>query len=535
MPSEELIRAAQDKAAERNRARRDDFFLANDVLGFDFQPGVHAELFACFPRYDPGKSWVEQSEQKDRLILWPRGHYKTTAVVVAIVKAVLNFPNIRILIMQGSLQVTKTLLHQIFSHFSGEAFGSRLTELFPEFCGERRALKASATSFTTRARTMTQLAQATVTVASPKSIKTGQHYDAGFFDDVINESNYLNPPVVERAKQEFSLAQPLIDPGCYRFVSGTRYGFLELYGSIIDWNKRDGKWLISVKDCWRDGDLARPETERIPRFPQFRKKTGELGGFTAELLLQMQRDDPAMFACQYLNQPVALSKQAFTEEMLHGACIKVENAPALSQPMMMIDLASSEYEHSDDSVLAIGQMDTLANMYVTALRGGQWTPLELTTQVIDMAMRYRPVRVKLEKTPSAVFFADYLRVMCRGRNIFIPVELFPVNNRRDAKNLRVTGFAGVVKRGLAKFYSDLPGFDKLIEQAIQFPKGRWGHDDWIDCVSLLWQELSREYASLPIRATIQHPILALMADMERVTIPRMSVSPREDHVTTGLD
>src|SRR5690348_17894105 len=68
------------------------------------------------------------------MVLWPRGHYKTTAVVVAIVKAILNFPNIRILLMQGSVQVTETLLSQVLSHFTGEAWGSRFQELFPEFC-----------------------------------------------------------------------------------------------------------------------------------------------------------------------------------------------------------------------------------------------------------------------------------------------------------------------------------------------------------------------------------------------------------------
>ncbi len=91
---------AQKIVEERARAKRDDFFLANEVLGYDFVPDVHAEMFACFPRYDPEKSWVEQSDQKDYMILWSRGHFKPTTVVVAVIKAILNFPNIRILLMR---------------------------------------------------------------------------------------------------------------------------------------------------------------------------------------------------------------------------------------------------------------------------------------------------------------------------------------------------------------------------------------------------------------------------------------------------
>src|ERR1700674_461424 len=61
----EALQLANQKVEDRARAKRDVFFLANDVLGFDFQPDVHAELFAAFPKFDESKPWVEQSELKD--------------------------------------------------------------------------------------------------------------------------------------------------------------------------------------------------------------------------------------------------------------------------------------------------------------------------------------------------------------------------------------------------------------------------------------------------------------------------------------
>ena len=523
---------AKKVVEERARAKHDDFFLANEVLGYDFQPDVHAELFACFPRYDASKSWVEQSAQKDFMVLWPRGHYKTTAVVVAVIKAILNFPNIRILLMQGSVQVTQTLLAQIASHFSGQAWGSRFQELFPEYCGaqedgewnfSRRVRAETANRLTTPARTQQQLAQATITVASPRSVKTGQHYDLGFFDDLVNESNYQNPKLLVKVQESFTLAQSLIDPGCYRFVTGTRYAFGDLYEQIVRWQSESGKWLISICDCWTDETRNLPDEEKKPRFPQVRKKNGDLGGFTLEHLLQMQKDDPATFACQYLNKPIHSSQQAFTKEMLYGACVPANDAPRLSQSIMMLDLASSEAVRADDSVIAVGRFDVFGTMYLTGLAGGQWTPLELAYHTIDMILRHRPALICFENTASCVYFVQILRMAAQARRVYIPeVKFVKVDTRADAKNVRVVGFAGVVKRGRAKFFLGLPNFEKLVEQACEFPKGRYGHDDYIDDVALLWQQGSEAFLTMAPPEAPRNPILALIADRENALVKRLT-------------
>jgi len=276
-------------AEARKRCKSDKFYLA-EQLGFDFVWETHAELFANYIKYKEDVPWGEQSTNKDVMVLWSRGHYKTTSIIVEIIQAILNYPNIRILIMQGSLKVTQTLLKQVVAHFTGEAEGSRLMELFPEFCGEKeedgswkfgkKALNATAAQFTTPARTRKQLAQATVTVASPKSVKTGQHYDIGFFDDLVNDQNYRNPDQLEKVREDFTLAQALIDPGGYRFVTGTRYAFGDLYEQVLRWQADSGKWIISIKDCWTDESANLPDEQKIPRFPRYTMRSGQIGGFT---------------------------------------------------------------------------------------------------------------------------------------------------------------------------------------------------------------------------------------------------------------
>jgi hypothetical protein len=521
--SEDIRLAAKKLAEERERARTDKFFLANDVLGFDFQWETHAELFGCFIKYNSNKPWVEQDSIKDRMVLWSRGHFKTTAIVVEIIQAIINYPNIRILIMQGNVKVTQTLLKQIKAHFTGEASGSRFRELFSEFCGESKELGPSPSmQFTVPCRTQKQLAQATVTVASPRSVKTGQHYDMGFFDDLVNDQNFRSPKMLAKVTEDFTLAQPLIDPGGYRLVTGTRYAFGDLYETILRWQNQGNKWIVTVKDCWTDASAKLPDNEKKPRFPRFRKRNGELSGFTTDELLQMQSDDPANFACQYLNRPIHSSLQAFTEEMWEAVKIPAHETPALGDAILMIDLASSEGAKADDSVIQVGRLDNMGVVYLCDQRGGQWQPIELALNIIDVALRHRPTKICLENTASCKYFVDFLRMVAQQRNVYLPLELVRVDNQPEAKKVRIFALANMLKRQRFKVLAGLPKYDKLVEQACEYPRGKHFHDDYIDTASLLFRELTQDILNLPVRRPAKHPILALIADRENALVKTLT-------------
>src|SRR5947209_5838621 len=107
-----------DKKLERLRlrAKTDLMWLANEVLGYDFQEVPHRGLFNCYLKKDPEqkKTLPELDKvKKRRLILWPRGHFKTSAAAVEAVQLILNFPDIRIMILAGDLKESKKRLEEI--------------------------------------------------------------------------------------------------------------------------------------------------------------------------------------------------------------------------------------------------------------------------------------------------------------------------------------------------------------------------------------------------------------------------------------
>ena len=74
------------------------------------QVNPHAGLFReLLHRWSRGVPLYDlDREFKKRMILWPRGTFKTSAVIVAIVMLVLNYPDISILFWSGSRAHSQT-------------------------------------------------------------------------------------------------------------------------------------------------------------------------------------------------------------------------------------------------------------------------------------------------------------------------------------------------------------------------------------------------------------------------------------------
>jgi predicted phage terminase large subunit-like protein len=514
------VAEVQEKLDKRDKARTDKLFLATGVLGYQFQEDVHSALFANYIAYDKSKPWREQSDIKDRLILWPRGFFKSTSIIVEIVQAILNFPDIRILIMQGSLPVTQNLLAEIKSHFTGIAPDSKLRELFPEFCADVLGTKSA---FTTPARVQLRLQQATVTVASPKSVKTGQHFDVLFADDLVNDQNYQSAKKLEKVAKEFRAMIPLVDPGGYRFVTGTRYAFGDLYEQIIRANDNK-QWTISEKDCWLEDRVT-------PRFNQRTLPDGRIVGITREQLLQIMREDPKMFASQYLNKPASTGNQIFTEERVLGAVVTEQSSPVLSQAVLFIDLAASQQEGGDDSVILCGKTDHLSNTYIVDGIGGQWTTPVLAAQVIQMALKHRPLRIMIEKTAAAVYFVEYLKLLCQHQGLTLPLDFIKINNTKDAKFVRISSLDGHLRTKRLRFFVGLQCWDKMLEQFTQFP-GR--HDDYPDTVALAVQSFGGQLSAVAPQTSSKHPILIRMEEQERRNEQHGFIKPQQEFVPDSM-
>jgi hypothetical protein len=322
------------------RGKTDPMFLANDVLELDFQPQPHEKLFLNFLPCDPEKPFAQiDPEIKKRMILWPRGVFKTTARRVKAVQRILCWPNSRTLFGAPSGPLGKVQLSACKRFF--EFPTPKFKELYPEYCGKKLG---NMSQFTVPNRTDFSSPEATVTSSTARSVKAGSHYDFVDIDDLVNDQNYKNPELLEQCWQDFLDFGPLRDPAGYLTVTGTPYTFGDTYERVEEFAMKEEKltgkkaWSISTNTCWvekcsRCGltDLKHDSKEtacefkgtgeKILLFPQVTipkrgSKDAKTIGHTREFLEEERRKDPDFFAMQYECRRLARGMQAFTDELI---------------------------------------------------------------------------------------------------------------------------------------------------------------------------------------------------------------------------
>lgn len=496
-----------NKTQQRNKCKFDPLYLS-EMLGYEFHRIDHGLdiLRAVAPdvieseKLGEAVQLFELDTLKNRLVLWSRGHYKTTAVVVRIVQLVLCFPDIRILLMQATAKNSRGLLREIKSHFNGQNQMSKLPTLFPEFCNTDTRM-GTADGFVSPGRKRTHLKEWTVGIASPKSVKTGQHYDYMFADDLVTDQNFRSKEQQEKTIEDFKNYTPLIEPGGYKTITGTRYTFADLYGHIIREDAERREWDINVKTCWKAG-----ERKNGPYFPQIKAQDGRTIGFTAELLDKIQKDDPAIFSCQYLNQPLIAGTQQFSEKMLMEACRVYtfeEQRNILGPATLFVDLGGHQNDN-DPSVVICGRLDPVHNIRLCDVRSGNKSQLDLASTILELVLVHHPDSVQIEGTAAGNYFIEYLKMVAESKGIVVRIEPIKVSNVKGAKDARISAIQGVIRMQRLFFLIGLPKWAEIVEEFTQWPRGR--HDDHIDTIALMVQYYTQNadlFSYRPVRSLVQ--------------------------------
>ncbi len=447
---------------ERFRCVTDHLYLSS-VLGWQFQENPHRYLFNLFVQYVPGMHLFDlERERKKLLVLWPRGHFKSTSLIVDAVQKILAYPDIRIGYMHGVVSLAKVQLDYVKRTFKNPT--PRFLHLFPEFClvsvntnknpdpekadwFDTPPKWGTAMQFSVPCRTQeTTGAAPTFQISTARSTKAGSHYHIIYVDDLVNEQNYDNPEQLVKTYTQYLSMIPLLDPNGYLVMVGTRYSYDDTYETIMvgaaDEDKKTGRsvWKISVTDCWsydckhcghpriyhdktinilqppcQDGSCTCRGFESLPDkkvlFPEFRTEKGATHGFTVEKLDALRREliaargdlGAAFFANQYENNPIAEEMRTFTEVLIAQQTLfdmrQIPDFQTASLTFIVGDFAESEDGRRDQSVL-FAVRKHIGRLFVFGCAAGRWNSAELISNIMAMIRHplIRPKQLFFEKT-----------------------------------------------------------------------------------------------------------------------------------------
>src|SRR5271166_772147 len=456
---------AEVRPTVAERGKRDLFFLCKTILGYpDIDKDVHGPVCDFFVHKDPSKPIGKQDRVKNRLLLDPRGHLKTTINLADDIQWMLCFPDIRLLLMSGSYKLSQEKLAIARGHFMKN---KDFRAVYPEYCPPLDGEWGTLNAFTLPNRVSTFLGEPTMSIATMDSAKAGSHYDGRDGDDLINEVNSQNREQLMKIGYQWRMSKPLLNPGGYSKLVGTRYDFSDEYGEIIEKHSKD--WKIFCRACWEIDHLG----NKTVLFPKKFCLDGEEAP-EKENLDSLQRDDPAIFACQYLNNPLATGSQLFPLKMLTEHTIPRADIPSDLILFMTWFLGfDPKAIGNEPRVGIVGGFSETGNLYIIDAYRGIWSSHN-TIEAVIHALRKWPIRrIGLGETESAVLLAPGLEAKAREVGFPLPVDWLPVKRNMESRIKSVESLQSLFMMNKVWFNADMPHLDHLFNEFSRFPKYKY--------------------------------------------------------------
>lgn len=477
----------------RHMARTDLMYLAHDVLQYkDIEEVPHRKLMDCLQKFRGGTdrydqntgAWISYEPACDlwhlqsprfRLILWPRGHLKTTICTIShTIQWLINYPDVRILI-SGAVgdQPTKMLL-EIKAHFQHNEF---FRWLFPEMVPPAKNVSEFGTqeNFTVPNRARKWLKEPSVSVSSIGKVVSSFHYEVEKFSDLVDKENIKTPNQIRDVIDHFKYCDPLLERSPvpphhgWKDVEGTRYGIAELYGHILreEWKRDEKSWVVSVESA-----DPRDRAEKTPLWPT---------RFPATELKRIEDDDEFQYSSQYRQRPVPESS-ALADAREIQFIPRAQAKAVCTRYHTTIDLHGMENNVGNDyTVINTCGYDRDGRVYDVDIRRGRFSPFDTIAHIFDVHKTWLPVDMKIEKDAHARVLLPFLFRMCSKLQIFpniVPIK----RDSRQSKQQRIRNLQAWFKSGAIRFCDDLPNKLDLMEEILNFPDPSI-HDDILDTLA----------------------------------------------------
>ena len=489
LTADELRQKLIELLETRQLARTSLLVLCN-ILGYkDVSRKVHGEILDHLQHFKGGTDHVDERGQcrfepkiplwelqgsRNTLILFPRGHLKSSIITIAhTIQWILNYPDIRILISTATGDQVKKFLTEIKGHFQ---FNAMFRKVFPDYCppAKKAGDWGSQEEFTVPNRQIHRK-EPTVSTCSVGKVIAGAHYEVIKNSDLVDKENVKTPNQIADVISHFGYLNPLLErsevaPHHGWFdVEGTRYDFGDLYGKLIDGGTYST--LIRPRD---DQETVWPERFPVEELKRIEKEVGSY-----------------IYSCQMRNKPIPPEGGLCDAKdiVFLSRSILSEIMPRL-RLHCTIDLHGLEPAKNDNdyTVLTLGGFDGDGRLYVVDIRRGRFTPDQVIWHVFDIHQRWpQCIDFKIEKDAHARVLLPFLQREASKRQRFptmVPIK----RDTHVSKQQRIRGLQPWFKAGIIRFADDLGCKTDLILEVMQFPSQSSGvHDDILDTLADMMQ------------------------------------------------
>lgn len=465
---------------------------------------------------------------KERMLLVPRGGFKSSIDMADTIQYVICFPEITILILTGVLDLAKDFVKEVKSHFTYDQVGttdkgkpiygpkriqdtegvwglSAFQHLFPEHCVEPE--DGPATEFQTPACPKGEK-EVTVSAAGIEQVLSGWHFGVMKFDDVVTNENSNTVGRLESVNKQISVNKAMLHPFGFFDVIGTWYDEGDYYGismaheEMLAKEGEEPSMLVYLRSAW----LPTEEAKKAGKIEAEMKEDDWILWFPERLpykfLAKEKKKDPEGFAIKYENDPRKVHRVKFPRELLLRRTIPAVNLPQQGFIITTVDTAYSLKSFADYTVI-LTAIIFAGKFYIIDMVRGRFNEYELPAVIAAAGNKWKPKRIAIEDSVGVRWFSRELQREMTKLQISIPVEYVTLGGKNHAKSKELK--AKPVLRLLGDerlfFSKSCAGLEELYTELEKFTGRNDTHDDIISALSIL-VDLFGAYADMDAKVTM---------------------------------
>lgn len=379
---------------------------------------------------------------KKFLQLWPRGHGKTTAIILYILWLIGNYPNIHIQIVSKTASQAEAICTAAMNHIE---FDKKYRTLFPNI--KPSNIKWTSQQFTIQRTEISK--NPTVKSSGLMGPITGGRNDLVICDDIIDEENIRTHLQLEKVSIWFNkILYPTLYPWGGIIVIGTRWSYADLYSELLN------KWPHSIlKSIQPDNTVLWPQYWPLSKLEERRNEIGSV-----------------VFNCQYQNDPTGMEGS-----LLKASFLIAWNKPPPPQCEYYAGLDPSLGEN-DYFGIATFAYDRKHNQGYLEDVWAEHLPFPdiLKEKIPQLCRQYNYRKMYMETN----FWQKLLLNMPELKGL----PIVPVKTIRD-KTSRFISLSSHFESGRVLVNPLLLNRSEFWQEWVQYPRGQ--HDDAIDCVDLV--------------------------------------------------
>lgn len=369
-----------------------------------------------------------------QLIIWPRGHQKSTMVAFWAAWWLMKNPDTTIILASSTADLAEKQLGFIKdSIYDTEVF----RKYWPELChpeeGKRTTWKVDEICVDHPLRAQNGIRDPSIKTAGMGKTLTGFHGDVVILDDIVTDENAYTKTERDKVKRWASLLVSILNPGGIVKAVGTRYHPQDLYDEMTNMTEPIYDELGNEIDETSIYVYSQKVVEVDNQFlwPRQKGPDNKFYGFNPSILAKIrgQYIDKAQFFAQYYNDPndpenkrienfnyyereqVKLFERRWT---YNGSPLNVYAA---------IDFAASITEKADYTAIVVVGVDYDHNVYVLDIDRFKTIKIsEMASRLEKLFDKWRWIRLRAETNAQQGLIVEQIKDFNRKRGVYYNVE-----------------------------------------------------------------------------------------------------------------